>query len=262
VGRQTYTYETSGGCGNGRSAECTTTHTLYAPGTCAPTVLIEWSGGGTSTREGHLRGSDPAARRWLLAKAGTRLRTDAAEDLLAHPPPAGGPVRWVQGAPTTPRNSWFERPCEGSSWSPGPEDTCVGIFTGEQVTRRRIDPVVAGFELHVYANDWRNRRVFLVLHDTASGRHALVAKTMVPSFTTPPTELPQVVGHTRDGVVLAQATMDVPQQLHWIRTDGSHQSRLVQGRPTPQGDGWIDEQDRSKSWSDLFRDAETPARPQ
>jgi len=255
VGRIPYSYREESGCGNGRWAECIADHVVGRPPSCDGATLHEQFGGGTSTRFATIRGDDASARRWLLTKVGGVPRDESASDLLAHDPPtrsaADGAVprtaqatRWVAGVPATPRISWAEQPCPDDAPS---DTTCLRIFRGDQVKPARVDRIDASTSLHVYANDWRNRRVFLVLHDEGGQRHTLVAKHMIPTG-----DLPTVVDR-HEGLVLAHQDMDAVTLYTWVRPDGSTTVVPLAGGTVVAGEGWKHSKtEQIHPWSEVF----------
>ena len=213
IGGKKYTFVEEGGCGNGRNATCETTYRLRAGEACEGPTLTEQFGGGSSRRAAVVHGAAPAERDWLLAKAGFVARTTDRLDGLAQP--ASDPVRWIAGSPSPPRVSWASIPCPADEeLGAQPGDACWDVFRGDQLTFRSKATVGAGVELHWFANDFRNRRTFLVLHDTKRDRHAVLAEVATWG------DIPEVVA-TFDGIWLTSSEAgDAAMLLFHIAPDG------------------------------------------
>lgn len=251
LGRGTLYYTVDSSCGNGRDAACLSEHVLSRPPDCGRDIVFEEHyGGGTSTRRGYYPSTmSQQLQRLIFAKvADGHYRGDGAADLLAHDPPElSAPVdgrrtatatRWVDGPPRPPRNSWTGRGCEPHEQVPDAEGaSCSRIFRGDQVTAQRVDPLGPSASLHLYANSWRNREVFYVVHDHSRDRHTYVGLTV----TTSPDELPIVLTEHQGGLVLVHATREGGLLLHRVHPDGRLVQRSLEpGTPSPTSSAELD----------------------
>lgn len=221
-----YTWREDSGCGNGRHAECTADHVLASGPECTGPSMHEQFGGGTSSRYVTVTGATPGQRDWLLSKTGVRRRTRGALDVLADPLPAlSEPVgpsrlqsarvsRWVDGQPQKPRQSWT--PTECSSDDEAPETECFRVFRGDQVDYVATIPVADGVKLRLFANDFRNRRVYYVLHDEKADRHGVLAGIVTMGG------LPETIGRMDGGVLLQHPVfMDSGTVLELVTPEGT-----------------------------------------